>query len=77
MIAVAVRIHGAAEVAAGMVALVAVLVDLLGRIIGEDMAGRLVEETGVQTGKEDKKERPRPSGVVSITSRGTCDADAS
>jgi hypothetical protein len=74
-IAAAVRTHGATAVAAGMVALVAVLVDLLGRIIGEDMAVRLVEETGVQTGRETKHEKPSPRRVVSIKSRGARDAD--
>jgi hypothetical protein len=44
-----VRSEGAAEVAAGMVALVAALVELLGRIIGEEMAVRLVEQTGIQS----------------------------
>jgi hypothetical protein len=63
MITAAVRAHGAAEVAAGMVALVAGLVELLGRIIGEEMAVRLVEQTGVQTGRD--SERPSPRGVVS------------
>ncbi len=77
MIAAAVRTHGSAEVAAGMVALVAILVDLLGRIIGEDMAVRLVEETVVPTSRERKKEQPSPRGVVSIISRGARDADAS
>ncbi|HEY5940850.1 MAG TPA: hypothetical protein VIT87_08520 [Gemmatimonadales bacterium] len=77
MIATAVRTHGAAEVAAGMVALVAGLVDLLGRIIGEEIAVRLVEETGVQTTKQSKKDRPSPRGVVSITSRSDRDVDAS
>ncbi len=48
MIAAAVRMHGAAEVAAGMVALVARLVELLGRVIGEEMALRLVEQTGMR-----------------------------
>ncbi|MBA3343791.1 MAG: hypothetical protein H0T44_00615 [Gemmatimonadales bacterium] len=41
----AVRAYGSAEVAAGMVALVATLIDLLGRIIGEEMAVRLVEQS--------------------------------
>ena len=48
------RAHSAAEVAAGMVALVAALIELLGRIIGEEMAVRLVEQTGI----------PSPRGVV-------------
>jgi hypothetical protein len=74
MITAAVRAHGAAELAAGMVALVAGLVELLGRIIGEEMAMRLVEQTGMQTGKE--RARPSPRGVVSIESRGARDADA-
>ena len=51
--------HSAAEVAAGMVALVAALVELLGRIIGEEMAVRLVEQTGMemQTGPKHELER--------------------
>jgi hypothetical protein len=43
-IAAAVRAHGAAEVTAGMVALVATLIDLLGRIVGEEMAVQLVNQ---------------------------------
>lgn len=50
----AVRTHGAGEVAAGLVALVVTLIELLGRIIGEEMAVRLVEQTGI----------PSPRGVV-------------
>ena len=41
----AVRGHGAPAVAAGMICLIACLVDLLGRIIGEELAVRLVEQT--------------------------------
>ena len=43
-IAAAVRAHGTAEVTAGMVALVATLIDLLGRIVGEEMAVELVNQ---------------------------------
>ncbi|MEO8089232.1 MAG: hypothetical protein ABI703_02925 [Gemmatimonadales bacterium] len=43
-IAAAVRAHGAAEVTAGMVALVATLIDLLGRTVGEEMAVELVNQ---------------------------------
>jgi len=46
MVTAAVRAHGAAEVAAGMVTLLATLIDLLGRIIGEEMAVHLVEQIG-------------------------------
>ena len=60
----AVRANGAAEVAAGMVAAVAALVELLGRIIGEEMALRLVEKTDI----------PSPRGVVSTQSKGGRDA---
>jgi hypothetical protein len=60
----AVRANGAAEVAAGMVASVAALVELLGRIIGEEMAVRLVEQTDI----------PSPRGVVSTESKGGRDA---
>lgn len=56
----AVRAHGAAEVAAGMVVLVATLIELLGRIVGEEMAVRLVEQTGT----------PSPRGVVSTETEG-------
>lgn len=42
----AARAHGAAELATGVVALVATLTELLGRIIGEEMAVQLVERTG-------------------------------
>ena len=44
VITAAVRAHSAAEVATGMVALVAALVELLGRIIGEEMAVELVNQ---------------------------------
>jgi hypothetical protein len=53
----AVRAHNAAEVATGMVALVAALVELLGRILGEEMALRLVEQSGLQDGRG-RAERP-------------------
>ena len=53
----AVRARGAGEVAAGLVAMVAVLIELLGRIIGEELAVRLVEQIGVT----------RPRGVLSET----------
>ena len=46
----AARAHGAAELATGVVALVATLTELLGRIIGEEMAVQLVEETSLRTG---------------------------
>lgn len=57
---IAVRVHGAGEVAAGLVALVAALIELLGRIIGEEMAVRLVERIGI----------PSPRGVVSAETGG-------
>lgn len=88
MIAVAVRTYGATEVANGMEALVFRLVELLGRIIGEEMAVRLVEQTGVKvaqtaTKKESETEptrsreqqgAPSPRGVVSTEPRGARDA---
>jgi hypothetical protein len=58
------------EVATGMVALVAALVELLGRIIGEEMAVRLVEQIGI----ERETETPSPRGVVSTESKGGRDA---
>lgn len=45
-IATAVQAHGAAAVGAGIVALVATIVELLGRIIGEEMAAELVRQAG-------------------------------
>jgi hypothetical protein len=55
-----VRAPGAAEVAAGMVALVAALIELLGRIIGEEMAVRFVEQIGTSS----------PRGAVSTETEG-------
>ena len=63
-IAAAVEAHGAAEVTAGMVALVEALIDLLGRIIGEEIAVELVKQavatspgrasiTGTEGGRRD------------------------
>lgn len=46
--------YGAAGVAAGMVALVATVIDLLSRIVGEEVALRLVENAGA----------PIPHGVA-------------
>lgn len=43
----AVRAHGAGEVSVGLTALVAVLIELLGNIIGEDIAVHLVEQTSI------------------------------
>ena len=59
-IATAVRTHGAAAVAAGMVATLAALIELLGRIIGEETATRLVEQSG----------SPHPRGAVSTEKEG-------
>jgi hypothetical protein len=58
--AAAVRAHGAADVAAGMVALVTAVIELLGRIIGDEMAVRLVEQIAV----------PSPRGVVRNKTEG-------
>ena len=44
VVAAAVGGHSAAEVREGILALVAQLIDLLSRLIGEDMATRLVEQ---------------------------------
>ena len=45
----AVQAHGARQVTAGIISVIATLIDLLGRIIGEEMAVRLVERTGQQS----------------------------
>jgi hypothetical protein len=72
VVAAAVRAHGAAEVAAGIMAVVAVLTDLLGRIIGDQMALRLVEQVGLERGRE----ASGPLNVVSTQSEGGSDARA-
>jgi hypothetical protein len=57
----AVEASGPAEVMAGTVALLAALIELLGRIVGEEIAVRLVEQTGT----------PAPGDVMSTgTERG-------
>jgi hypothetical protein len=68
LIAAAAREHGAAEVAAGMMALVEALVELLGRIIGQEMALRLVEQSGSE--RKTGREKPSPRGIVSMESKG-------
>jgi len=50
-VAVAVGVHSAAEVREGILALVAGLIDLLSRLIGEDMATRLVEQAWAGGGR--------------------------
>jgi hypothetical protein len=57
---IAARPHGASEVGAGMVALIATLIELLGNIIGEEMAMRLVEQTGM----------PSPRALAGNQARG-------
>jgi hypothetical protein len=52
-----VRAHGSREVAAGVVALLAALIDLLGRIVGDEIAVRLVEQTA----------DPAPDGAARTT----------
>ena len=48
----AVREHGAEDVAEGMMAFAACLIELLGRIIGAEMALRLVEHSGYRAHAE-------------------------
>lgn len=40
-----IQVHGAAAVAAGLESLLVALLELLGRLLGEDMAARLVEQS--------------------------------
>ena len=61
----AVRTRGAGGLSAGLVALVAELVELLGRIIGAEMAVQLVDQISI----------PSPRGVVSTQTRGGRDGD--
>jgi hypothetical protein len=58
-----VRAHSAEEVATGMVALVTALVELLGRILGEEMAVRLVERSGMQNEREREGREPEQERV--------------
>ncbi|MDZ4259853.1 MAG: hypothetical protein U0974_10960 [Gemmatimonadales bacterium] len=55
----AVRVHGAPAVVDGIVALVAQVIELLGRIIGQETAIRLVEQCGA----------PRPHEVPGTASK--------
>jgi len=50
-VAAAVGVHGAAEVREGILALVALVIDLLGRLIGEEMATRLVEQAWAESAR--------------------------
>ena len=59
----AVRVHGAAAVVDGVVAVVALVIELLGRIIGQEMARHLVEQCGAPsppafTSTESKESAP-------------------
>ena len=44
-VAESVQVHGASAVAAGLEAMLVALLELLGRLIGEDMATRLIEQS--------------------------------
>jgi hypothetical protein len=55
--ATAVRTHGPAEVTASVVGLMATLIDLLSNIVGEELAARLVEETGTASPAESSSTR--------------------
>jgi hypothetical protein len=55
--------HGTAQVSAGLVAMVTAVIELLGRIIGAEMAVRLVEQIAV----------PSPRGNVSSKTGGERD----
>jgi hypothetical protein len=56
----AARAHGAGEVATSLITVIATLIDLLGRVVGEEMAVRMVEQTGA----------PSPRGVRSTAGQG-------
>lgn len=55
LVATTARTHGAGEVAESMVTVATALIDLLGRIVGEDMAIHLVNQMAA----------PSPRGIVS------------
>lgn len=53
-----VKTHGVAEVTAGVEALLAALVDVLGRLIGDDMAIRLIDHDGPRPRTDDGAQAP-------------------
>lgn len=53
-VADSVRAHGAAAVAAGLESLLVTLLELLGRLIGDDMAARLVEASAANHSRHDE-----------------------
>lgn len=53
-VAESVRAHGAAAVAAGLESLLVALLELLGRLIGDDMAARLVEPSAPNPSRHDE-----------------------
>ena len=61
MVAMTARTHGAGEVADSMVTVATVLIDLLGRIVGEDMAIHLVNQVAA----------PSPRGTPEHPARGS------
>jgi hypothetical protein len=56
----AARAHGAGEVATSLITVIATLIDLLGRVVGEEMAVKMVEQTGA----------PRPHAASSSPGQG-------
>jgi hypothetical protein len=57
LVAKTARTHGAGEVAESMVRVAAVLIDLLGRIVGQDMAIHLLNQVAAPSTRE-KHEHP-------------------
>ena len=49
------RLHGADAAADGVAAVLTVLIELLGRLIGEDIAMRLLEQSGPATAFDDAR----------------------
>lgn len=57
----AARAQGAAELAAGMVALIGTMAELLGRIVGEEMAVQLIEQAATLGSR---RKSPKPDAGV-------------
>ncbi|MDQ3699209.1 MAG: hypothetical protein M3373_14485 [Gemmatimonadota bacterium] len=52
-----IQVHGAAAVAAGLESLLVALLELLGRLVGDDMAARLVEQSVPSYAQDDESPR--------------------
>lgn len=52
-----IQVHGVAAVAAGLESLLVTLIELLGRLVGDDMAARLIEQSGPNPARDGESPR--------------------